>query len=53
MEKLEKIFNEMKGIVIFYIIVAILAFILTNKIEDINSQAQNEISEKTYYAFNN
>lgn len=52
MEKLEKIFKEMKGIIIFYIIVAVLALILTNKIEDINSQAQNETIEKTYYAYN-
>jgi len=52
MEKLKNLFNEMKGIILFYIIVGILTLILTNKVEDINSQAQNEITGRTYYAFN-
>ena len=49
MEKVEKIFNNYKGLIIFYIIVAILAFMITKKIEGINSQAQIKV-EKTYYA---
>lgn len=50
MEKLEKIFNGYKGLIIFYIIVAVLAFMLTKKIEDINSQAQNIVVKETYFA---
>lgn len=50
MEKLEKVFNGYKGLIIFYMIVAILAFMLTKKIEEVNSQAQNVVVKETYYA---
>ena len=33
MEKLEKIFNSKLGIVLFYIVIAILALMLTKKVE--------------------
>lgn len=50
MEKLEKIIRGYKGLIIFYFIVALLTFMLTKKIEEINSQAQNIIVSETYYA---
>lgn len=50
MEKIEKFLSGYKGLIIFYVIVAILAFMLTKKIEDINSQAQNIVIRETYYA---
>lgn len=50
MEKMGKIFNAYKGLVIFYIVVAVLAFLLTKKIEDINSEAKVASEEVTYYA---
>lgn len=51
MEKLEKLFEGFKGLILFYIIVAILALMITNKVEEINSQAENQvIEEETYYA---
>ncbi len=50
MEKVEKLFDSYKGLIVFYIIVAVLAFLIAQKIEDINSQAQNVTVEKTYYA---
>lgn len=49
MEKLERLFNSYKGLIIFYIIVALLAFMIAKRIEAINSQAQVNI-EETYYA---
>lgn len=52
MKKLENLFKEAKGIILFYIIVVILAIILTNKIEDIDSKSQRDITNKTYYAYN-
>ena len=51
MEKLEKIFNSKKGIIFFYIIVALLAYLITRKIEIVNSQAEHvKEVEKTCYA---
>lgn len=50
MEKIERKISGYKGLLIFYIIVAILAFMLTKKIEEINSQAQNIVVRETYYA---
>lgn len=51
MEKLEKLFEGFKGLAIFYIIVAVLALMITNKVEEINSQAENQvITNETYYA---
>lgn len=50
MEKLEKMISGYKGLIIFYLIVAVLAFMLSKKIEEINSQAQNIVIRETYYA---
>jgi len=51
MKKIENLFNSYKGLVIFYIIIALLAFILAKKIEEINSQVSSkDIIEETYYA---
>lgn len=51
MKKIENLFNSYKGLVIFYIIIAMLAFLLTKKIEEINSQVSNKVTiEETYYA---
>lgn len=51
MEKVEKLFNSMKGILLFYFIIAILAFMLTKKIEDVNaSNVKTPIEAEVYYA---
>ncbi len=51
MEKVEKLFNDYKGLVIFYIIVAVLTFMLTKRIDKINV-ANNEkvVDTRSYYA---
>ncbi len=50
MGKLEKMISGYKGLIIFYLVVAVLAFMLSKKIEEINSQAQNIVVRETYYA---
>ena len=53
MEKQEKLFKEYRGIIVFYILVAILSFLITKRIENINSQALalSQIRENfCYYA---
>ena len=50
MEKQEKLFKEYRGIIVFYILVAILSFLITKRIENINSQAQDIKEVRTYYA---
>ena len=52
MKNLEKLFNSYKGIVLFYLLIAVLAFMITKKVEDINSQAEVETprSSVTRYA---
>ncbi len=51
METLEKLFDSYKGIVLFYIIIALMAFLLTLNIKGINSQSEiTDNNEKTYYA---
>lgn len=51
MEKLENIFKNYKGLVVFYLVVAVLALMLTKKVDNINSQAEKLVKEKTsYYA---
>lgn len=51
MKRIENLFNSYRGLVIFYIIIAMLAFLLTKKIEEINSRVGNTINiEETYYA---
>lgn len=49
MEKQEKLFKEYRGIIVFYILVAILSFLITKRIENINSQAQDIKEVRTYY----
>ena len=50
MEKLEKLFDSVWGLVIFYIIVALVSLLICKGIN--NSVATNNISEvnQTYYA---
>lgn len=50
MEKLEKVFNSYRGLIIFYIIVAVLALCLSKKVDEINSQAQRIDAQENYYA---
>lgn len=50
MEKLEKIFNNSKGIIIFYIIIAILALMLTKTINNVNNSTSQIVESETYYA---
>ena len=50
MEKQERFLKGFRGILLFYILVAILSFLITKRIENINSQAQNIKEVSTYYA---
>lgn len=51
MEKIEKIFNNSKGIIVFYIIVAILAVMLTKTINNVNNNSTSQFVEsESYYA---
>lgn len=50
MEKLEKVFSSRIGIVIFYLIVALLAYLLTKTVESVNSQAERTSQTESYYA---
>ncbi len=50
MEKIRGFFEDYKGIIIFYIIIGVLAFLLTKKIEDINAQARITTEQESYYA---
>ncbi len=51
MEKMEKVFKSYRGLILFYIVVAILTLMLTKKIERINSQVENSNEiEVRYYA---
>ena len=50
-KKLKNYLNSMKGILLFYFIIAILAFMLTKKIEDVNaSNVKTPIEVEVYYA---
>lgn len=50
MEKLEKIFISKLGIVLFYIVIAILALMLTKKVEVINNNSQSVKTVESCYA---
>ncbi len=51
MEKIEKLFNDYKGLILFYIIVAILTFMVTKKIEKINiANSEPKTEVRSYYA---
>ncbi len=51
MKKIEKLFDSYKGLVIFYIIVAVLALMIAKKIDRINiSTSQNTEETRSYYA---
>lgn len=50
MEKLEKIFNSKLGIVLFYIVIAILALMLTKKVEVINNNSQSVKTVESCYS---
>lgn len=50
MEKVKEFLEDYKGLIIFYIIVAVLALLLARKIEVINSQAKIITEQVTYYA---
>ena len=51
MEKIQNIFNKKVGIVLFYVIVALLSLLLTRSISNVNSTSSNQVErEVTYYA---
>lgn len=52
MNKVEKLFDSYKGLILFYIIVAILAFMFSNKIkkENIQSRSEKIVETRSYYA---
>lgn len=50
MEKVKGFFDDYKGLIIFYIIVAVLSCLLARKIDNINSEAQIVTEQRTYYA---
>ena len=50
MEKVENLFNSWKGIIVFYIVVAILAFMLAKNVSDVNTSSVNNNELEVYYA---
>lgn len=48
--KIGKIFNSKLGIVLFYIVIAILALMLTKKVEVINNNSQSVKTVESCYA---
>ncbi len=50
MKKLENLIKNYKGIIIFYVIIAVLSLMLTKKIDNIN-QIESKIQEQeSFYA---
>ncbi len=50
---MEKILDNFKGVILFYIFIALISLFITLRVEDLNSQANAIDSEKineTYYA---
>lgn len=50
MERIEKLFDTKWGVVIFYVIVALIAFIMAKGINASNNVSSNEKIFTTYYA---
>ncbi len=50
MEKLENLFNKKMGIVLFYVIVAIFALMLTERVKIIDNSTQVVKQNQTFYA---
>ena len=50
MEKLENLFNKKMGIVLFYVIVAIFALMLTERVKVIDNITQVVKQNQTFYA---
>ena len=50
---MEKVLDNFKGVVLFYIFVALISLFITFRVEDLNAHAKattNELSNETYYA---
>ena len=50
MERIEKLFDTKWGVVAFYIIVALIAFVIAKGINQNNTVSSNEKVITTYYA---
>ena len=50
MEKLENLFNKKMGIVLFYVIVAVFALMLTERVKVIDNSTQVVKQNQTFYA---
>lgn len=50
MKKLENLFNKKMGIVLFYVIVAIFALMLTERVKVIDNSTQVVKQNQTFYA---
>ena len=50
MEKLENLFNKKMGIILFYVIVAVFALMLTERVKVIDNSTQVVKQNQTYYA---
>lgn len=49
MEKLENLFNKKMGIILFYVIVAVFALMLTERVKVIDNSTQVVKQNQTYY----
>lgn len=47
---MEKIFDNYKGVILFYIIIALLALLWSTRVSQLNQISQNDINHETYYA---
>ena len=50
MEKLENLFNKKMGIILFYVIVAVFALMLTERVKVIDNSTQVVKQNQTFYA---
>ena len=49
MEKLENLFNKKMGIILFYVIVAVFALMLTERVKVIDNSTQMVKQNQTFY----
>jgi hypothetical protein len=49
---MEKIFDNYKGVILFYVIIAILALLWSTRVSQLNKISQNNEINKSYYAMN-
>ena len=47
---MEKICDDYKGVLLFYVIIAVLALLWSTRVSQLNQISQNETNHENYYA---